>query len=139
VHPKFKPNPPAPAPAILELTGVLRKPLPATYLRALATANGGQGFIGNRFVNLWPVEEIVERNKHYQVVEYAPELLLIGSNGGGVAYAFDTSQSDESIYEVPFIGLDVKDARLIAKSFEALVPAINLTRSPGKGSQRKAA
>jgi hypothetical protein len=51
---------------------------------------------------------------------------VFGSNGGGEAYAFNLTKSDEVVYEVPFIGLDLNDALPIAKSFDAFIPAINL-------------
>jgi hypothetical protein len=126
VQTKFKPNPPATEEAISELANRIGRPLPMVYLDAMRIANGGVGFIGARHVHLWKVEELIERNKRYEVARYAPSLFLFGSNGGGEAYAFNLTKSDEVVYEVPFIGLDVKEALPIAKSFSAFVPSANL-------------
>jgi hypothetical protein len=126
MHPKFKPNPPASEEAILVVTNSLPKPLPSAYLAALAIANGGEGFVGKRYIKLWVAEELLERNEKYQVAEYAPSLFLIGSNGGEEAYAFDLAKDDGAVYQVPFIGLDPKDAEIVARFFDAFLPRINL-------------
>ena len=128
MHRRFEPNPPAQVEVISELTNRIGKPLPTAYLDAMRIANGGVGFVGNRYVQLWKVEDLLERNRKYEVERYAPSLFLIGSNGGGEAYAFNLTKLDETIYEVLFIGLDVKYAVQIAKSFSAFVPSINLVR-----------
>jgi hypothetical protein len=126
VPPRFKPNPPASEKAIHVLINSLPKQLPSAYLAALAIANGGAGFVGKRYIKLWAAEELLERNEKYQVAEYAPNLFLIGSNGGGEAYALDLAKADGAIYQVPFIGLDPKDAELVARFFDAFLPRINL-------------
>jgi hypothetical protein len=126
MHPKFKPNPPASEEAMLVVTNSLPKPLPPAYLAALAIANGGEGFVGKRYIKLWVAEELLERNEKHQVAEYAPNLFLIGSNGGGQAYAFDLAKDDNAVYQVPFIGLDPKDAEIVARIFDAFLPRINL-------------
>jgi len=94
----------------------------------MAFADGGEGFIGARYIRLWRVEELIERNQKHS--QYAPDLFLIGSNGGGEAYAFNLGAAGDAIYQVPFIGLDPKDALKVADSFDLFVPRINLTRSP---------
>jgi hypothetical protein len=123
--PKFRPNPPAQETAILDLANSVSRPLPAAYLKAIAVANGGEGFIGKHFVSLWRIEELASRNQDYQVAEYAPELFLIGSNGGE-AYAFNVTKADEVVYRVPFIGMETSEAEPIAENFDKFVPAVDL-------------
>jgi hypothetical protein len=94
----------------------------------MAAANGGEGFVGNRYIQLCRIEELLEWNQKYQIAKYAPDLFLIGSNGGGEAYLFDLAKADGAVYQVPFIGLDSKDARLVAHSFDAFLPRVNLFR-----------
>jgi len=36
--------------------------------------------------------------------------------------------AEDAVYQLPFIGLDPKDARKVADSFNAFVPPVNLTR-----------
>jgi hypothetical protein len=126
VHPKDKPNPPASEKAILELASSLPRPLPPAYLKAMAIANGGTGFIGDRFVRLCFVGKLLGRNTKCQVAESAPDLFLIGSDGGGEAYASDLAKADGAVYQVPFIGLDPKEAWVVADSFDVFLPRTNL-------------
>jgi hypothetical protein len=116
----FQPNAPASAAALASLSTALAKSLPESYFAFLARANGGTGFIGDRHVQLWRVEELAETNRAYKTVEFFPNLFFIGSDGGGEAYAFDLSRTDATVFEVPFIGLP-SDPRAIASSFESFL------------------
>jgi hypothetical protein len=118
---KFNGNPPL-------KTGVIRQfetesgfRLPDDYARFFQQRNGGEGFVGNAYVILWRVEELLEMNKAYQVAEYAPGLFLFGSDGGGEAFAFDTRSDASPIVAVPFVGMELKLARPVAQSFEAFL------------------
>lgn len=61
-----------------------------------------------------------------QVAESAPDLFLIGSDGGGEAYAFDLAKAEGAVYQVPFIALDPKEAWLVADSFDVFLSRTNL-------------
>jgi SMI1 / KNR4 family (SUKH-1) len=119
----FQPNAPAPSEAIASLRAALPKPLPEGYVAFLQRANGGEGFLGERYVQLWRAEELLETNRGYKVAEFFPNLFLIGTDGGGEAYAFDVSGNDASVFEVPFIGMP-SDARAIANSFDSFIAAL---------------
>ena len=86
----------------------------------LARSNGGEGFIGERYVWLWKAEELVTHNRGYKVAEFFPTFFFIGTDGGGEAYAFDVSRDDPTVFEVPFIGMP-SDANVIANSLDALL------------------
>jgi len=86
----------------------------------LQRANGGEGFIGERYVCLWTVEELIALNRSYRVAEFFPNFFFIGTDGGGEAYAFNISENDPTVFEVPFIGLPT-DARMIASTFDSFV------------------
>src|SRR5579864_1126834 len=116
----FQPNAPASTEAVASLRTGLAKSLPESYFAFLARANGGEGFIGDRYVKLWRAEELAEMNRAYKTAEFFPNLFFIGSNGGGEAYAFDFSRTDATVFEVPFIGLPT-DARAIASSFDSFL------------------
>jgi hypothetical protein len=77
----------------------LPKPLPEDYVAFLQRANGGEGFVGERYVRLWKAEELIEVNRGYNVAEFFPNLFLIGTDGGGEAYAFDFSGNDATVFE----------------------------------------
>ncbi|QDQ26010.1 SMI1/KNR4 family protein [Chitinimonas arctica] len=95
--------------------------LPADYKQFLEWKNGGEGFIGDNYLILWSAEELGQFNLEYQVEKYAPGLVLIGSNGGGEGFAFDTRQSPAPIVQVPFIGMDLEDIRVLASGFDEFI------------------
>ena len=97
----------------------------------LGRANGGEGSIDEQYVRLWRAEELIEMNLGYNVVEYFPNLFLIGTDGGGEAYAFDVSASDRRVFEVPFIGMP-SDARPVADSFDSFVGALDIPTEQGQ-------
>jgi len=95
---------------------------PGSYREFLSLTNGGEGFIGQcSYVIFWKLEELVQMNSAYQVDEYAPGLLLFGSNGGGEAYAFDLTAEGLPIVEVPFVGMDRTHAHALANDFLGLL------------------
>ena len=102
----FQPNAPASAQALSLLIALLPNPLPDGYTAFLRRANGGEGFIGERYVRLWTAEELIDMNRGYNVAQFFPDLFFIGTDGG--------------VFEVPFIGLPC-DARMIADSFESFL------------------
>jgi len=120
----FQPNAPATKEALQLLITALPKPLPDSYMAFLARSNGGEGFIGERYVWLWKAEELVTHNRGYKVAEFFPNFFFIGTDGGGEAYAFDISGDDATVFEVPFIGMP-SDASAIADSFDALLAPPN--------------
>jgi hypothetical protein len=96
----------------------------------LRRANGGEGFIGERYVRLWRAEELMEMNRGYKVAEFFPSLFFIGTDGGGEAYAFNISGNNSTVFEVPFVGLP-SDARIIASSFDSFVARESTEPDPG--------
>jgi hypothetical protein len=83
----------------------LQVELPSDYNEFLRASNGGEGFLGQNYIALWRVEELKERNDGYGVEQFAPGLILFGSDGGGEAYAFDTRANPWVVVQVPFIGM----------------------------------
>src|ERR1700739_4844278 len=100
----FQPNDPASTEALASLKTGQAKSLPESYFAFLTRANGGEGFIGDRYVRLWRAEELAELNRAYKTAEFFANLFFIGSDGGGEACAFDLSRTDAPAFEVPFIG-----------------------------------
>ena len=115
---EFNTNPPSDdleANHFQEKTGI---ELPSDYIEFLKYANGGEGFIGeNSYCMLWKLGELTELNSAYEAKEYAPGLLLFGSNGGGEAYAFDTEASPWRIVQVPFVGMSRDLIEVLAPNF----------------------
>jgi len=79
--------------------------LPQEYREFLEKSNGAEGFVGkNSYASLWPVNELKELNDAYDVGSYASGYLFFGSDGGGEAFAFDTTSS-MSIVKMLFVGM----------------------------------
>lgn len=113
-------NPPA-DPALVEgLSSSFGVAVPDDYLNFLREHNGGEGFIGTKYLIFWKAEELVDFNRQYEVEEYAPGILLFGSSGGGEGYGFDTQAASVPIVRVPFIGMDRDSAEPVAKNLAEL-------------------
>ena len=74
------------------------------FLQLLDVHDGAEGWVGDSYVSLWPADEIVAHNKTLETHDYAPGLLLFGTDGGGEAYAIDFA-SDGHVVSVPMVGL----------------------------------
>jgi hypothetical protein len=74
----------------------LGKKLPVNYVSFLMEMNGGEGSIGSSYLILWPAEEIVEINEAYNVSDWAPGVVIFGSDGGGEAYGFDFNSEEKT-------------------------------------------
>jgi hypothetical protein len=92
--------------------------LPDDYVAFMLRSNGAIGPVGETgYVNLWPINELAELNQEYRAGEFAPGLLLFGSDGGGEAFAFDRRNSAMPIVGVPFVGMSLNEVRPIAPTF----------------------
>lgn len=137
---EFSGNPPADGAAIHRFEVEVGFRLPDEYKEFLAIANGGEGFIREAYMMLWRVEELAELNKAYQVAEYAPDLLVFGSNGGGEAFAFDRRSDPMAVVAVPFVGMEIGLANVVGANFSEFIPASFLhdpasTENPREGQR----
>ena len=98
-----------------------KRKLPDDYKAFLQIANGGIGFIGESYVNFWKIEDLLANNKDYGVDEYVPDFLLIGTDGGGMAYGFDLREESYSIICVELVVLSYENAFHVADSFLELL------------------
>lgn len=100
---------------ISAVQAILAISLPEQYLDFLRLSNGADGFVGVSYLTLWALEELEQFNREYQVTEFAPGLLLIGSNGGGEAYAIDLQNNIFGM--VPFIGMELAEFTVCGETF----------------------
>ncbi|SRR6266487_5605684 len=121
---KFNSKAPAGASSIRQFEMESGFRLPDDYAQFLQQTNGGEGFVGNAYLILWRIEELLEMNKDYQVAEFAPGLFLFGSNGGGEAFAFDMRSDAMPIVSVPFVGMELSSIIPIAPDFKAFLEAL---------------
>jgi SMI1 / KNR4 family (SUKH-1) len=102
--------------------------LPEDYKQFLRWANGGQGIIGsNTYVTLWSLEDLTEMNRAYETANFAPGLLLFGSDGGDEAYAFDMRIEAKPVVSVPFVGMNLNEIRPIADTFDGFLKKLSET------------
>lgn len=70
------------------------------------------------YIELFPVDELQEINKEYQTEELVPNFVTIGTNGG-VGMFF--SKTNNGIYSISLVGMEVNDAVLLANSFSEFI------------------
>jgi hypothetical protein len=99
--------------------------LPRCYRDFLKMGNGGEGPVGEcGYARFWKIGEIADLNRDYHVQESLPGYLLIGSDGGGEAFAI---KRDEAVYvQVTFVGLSEEDCMSMGNGFEEFLS--NLSR-----------
>lgn len=73
---------------ISELENKLRVKFPIDYIEFMLFSNGYEGSIGESYIAIWLIEELIEANESCEVEEYTPGLILFGSDGGEEAFAF---------------------------------------------------
>jgi|SRR5215472_16113009 len=116
---KFNGNPPVGLSTLHAFQQEAGFHLPQDYVEFLQRTNGGEGLIGqNAYVILWPVEDLLEMNRAYQVNEYAPGLFIFGSDGGGEAFAFDRRSEKMPVVSVPFVGMDPSLIQPLGSGFQ---------------------
>ena len=103
---------------VKEINGV---PLPQQYIGFMKEHNGGEGDIGETWLVLFPLGELDEINKEYEVKNYLPGRIIIGSNGGGEFYGID---SNGNYFNVPEM-MDEEDITVLGNYFDLLPDLIN--------------
>jgi len=79
------------------------EPLPKDYLDVIRDFGGKEGFLGQTYLRLYRLEELIQLNIAYQVPTLLPEVFIFGSNGYGEAFAF--LLFEQSLVQVPFLPL----------------------------------
>jgi hypothetical protein len=106
---------------------------PEEYLNLLRYSNGGEGELGvdPLWFSIYPVEEVVELNRRYDIESYLPGYFAFGSNMGGEALLFDTKESKPwKVYYAPIIGMEEDQVLECAANFKEFV------RSMGRPSPK---
>jgi len=109
-----KKNPPSANEIKIFLLNIKFK-LPEGFIEFFSQSDGGFIRSENIYIELWPLTEIVELNKKYEVEKYAPDYFVFGSDGGGTAYCIEKKSAN--ICDMQFIGMP-DDVSVICKSFD---------------------
>ena len=79
----------------------------------------GEGSIGeNSYLILWEKSDIEELNDDYEVNEFLTNSILIGSDGGDIAYGIN---EEGKFFLVPFIGMDDDEVEILGNNFEEFI------------------
>lgn len=79
----------------------------------------GEGMVGEKsYLVLWKKEDIEELNNDYAVQEFLNNIILIGSDGADTAYGRNIKGS---YIEVPFIGMDDSEVKIIGNTFDEFI------------------
>jgi hypothetical protein len=98
--------------------------LPKDYLGFIEYSNGATGsFPNGNHIILWRIERLAERNRAYEVEDYAPGIFVFGSSGGGEAYGFDT-RSSMAVIQIPFVRLQLSEVEYLVPSFTEFLMAL---------------
>jgi SMI1/KNR4 family protein SUKH-1 len=114
--------------AVKEALSELAVRPPSDYVEFIRTSNGGEGAVGLSYLQLWPIETLMSRTALYAVDEFAPGLVLFGSDGGGMAYAFVLTGGRTLLAEVPFVGMSHDAIKFRGESFCSFLEAIAAER-----------
>ena len=97
---------------------------PKDYLEFVEYSNGAAGsFPNGNHIILWRIERLVERNRAYEVEDYAPGIFVFGSSGGEKAYGFDT-RSSMAVIQIPFVGMQLSEVEYLVPSFTEFLTAL---------------
>jgi hypothetical protein len=100
--------------------------LPEGYVEFISKSNGAEGSLAiTNYLALWSVEELFELNSGYHVDEFAPGFFIIGSHGGGEAYAVDKETGE--LYEMPFEVMSRDEAIWRASDFSGFITYLENT------------
>ena len=104
-----------PPPVFLEM-------LPRDYLAVVGDFGGREGFLGDTYLRLYRLQELIALNHAYDVPSLLPEVIVFGSNGSGEGFAFPVGE--QSVIQVPFLPLGAEHAARVATSFAEFVLAL---------------
>jgi hypothetical protein len=87
------------------------------YSEFLSRHDGAEGFVGaDRYIVLWGAQQLRELNVAYRVAEFAPSVLLIGTDGGDTGFGID--EATGCYVSVPMVGMSREALKHEGSSFE---------------------
>ena len=93
--------------------------LPRDYIAFLEDSDGAEGPIGDQsYLRLWSSAEVADARSAYRLDELTPDLVAFGTDGGGIAYAFDYREPVPPVVMVEFVALDYDAVFRVAPTFD---------------------
>jgi hypothetical protein len=91
---------------------------PNEYREFIRSQNGLATWFGDVYIALYSIDRVVEHNEIRDHLSYQPELILIGSDGGGEAIAFDFRKHPPAVILVNMVSIHWSEAIFQAESFD---------------------
>ncbi len=110
----------APPDTIEAVQAALGVTFPEDLVSFLRDSNGAEGLIGDGYLNLFPVEELVELNEIPLMGLPNRRFVLFASDGGGESSVLDASADPPRILEIPD-SIDPEDERPVGTSMADLL------------------
>jgi len=116
-------NPPTTVDRLDEFENIIGISLPHEYREFMLTSNGALGFVGSTYLMIWSIEEALEINRSSLddrtlcLDDESPPVVCFGSDGGGMAFAFEKRTEDTAIITFPFISIIREEYEYCGKSF----------------------
>ncbi|MBB4806111.1 hypothetical protein HNP38_001383 [Chryseobacterium defluvii] len=104
--------------------------LPDDYSEYVQNFYGGENFIGNEYIILWDLNDLVEYNQDYEIIQNLKNIIGIGGNGGGEFIGIEyLKDSEYRIVLCPLIGMNEKDFMEIGSSFSDFLMRLQLGKN----------
>jgi cell wall assembly regulator SMI1 len=107
-----------PTTTVEEVEQYAKLTLPADYKSFLLKYTGSEMFIGDAYVVLWDLDDLIADNDGYSIIEHLTNTLAIGGNGSGECIAIQLMpDGGHRVVLTPFSDLDADEHIEIGTSF----------------------
>jgi hypothetical protein len=112
---------------------------PMDYVEFIQLSNGAEGWVGEGYVVLRPIEGLVAWHEGYGAVDPEPDLVPFGSNGAGEVFAFARS-AGSAIVQADAVVMRLEEALFCGHTFVEFLRTVSANsqsrRRPGEIPQR---
>ncbi len=98
-----------------EVVAAVGASLPEDYVAFLRVSDGGEGWIGNHFIEISGLSQAMDTTKGF--AEFIPDLFFFGSDGAEAGFAFDMRDAAKAVVITHFEELDMNGVVRLADSF----------------------
>ncbi|WP_414449629.1 SMI1/KNR4 family protein [Burkholderia sp. 22PA0099] len=127
----FRRNAPSNPVEIASLETTLGVSLPLSYKGFLGWSDGGEGEVGDLYLSMWTVAQVVELNALYSITtRMGRSFVGIGTDGGDYCFALDL-QKGERFVVVPLGALAEDEIKPLASDFVSGLTSIHDGRITG--------
>jgi hypothetical protein len=128
-------TPGASAKTISDVGHRLRFAFPSDYVEFMYLSNGAEGWVGESYVALRPIEDLVAWCEGYRAVNPELDLVPFGTNGAGEVFAFALS-AGSAIVEADAVVMRLDEALFCGHTFIEFLRTVSANgqwqRRPGE-------